>query len=319
MSLKPTPLAVFTFNRADHARRVLDSLAACRRFGECRLHIFCDGPQRPEQAAAVAASRQAVRDWLARTGTPAQVVEQPQNLGSGGSVVAGVTELCQTYGRAIVVEDDLVFSPDFLDYMLRGLERYQREPQVYEIAGYMYPIAHPAQPACFFLPFINAWGWATWDRAWRSFEMEPADALETLADPATRRRFDLGLEEARFSNMLKNRLAGEIDAWDIQWRYAVFKADGLVLYPRRSLVWNGGFDGSGINSGRTPKFPQPSLGDVRRARLTDGLALPDNFAVDDAALERVKTFLREGRRLRKRSLAARVRSGLRRRWAALSR
>jgi hypothetical protein len=312
-----TPLAVFTFNRPDHVRRVLTTLADCARFDECRLHIFCDGPRVPEQEAAVKGSRQAAREWVARRAATARIVERDRNLGSGGSVVAGITELCQEHGRTIVVEDDLIVSPDFLDYMLRALQRYQDTPDVYQVAGYMFPISHPQHPSSFFLPFINAWGWATWDRAWRAFEMEPVDALQALADPATQRRFDLDDDEMRFSNMLKKRLAGEIDAWDIQWRYAVFKADGLALFPRSSLVWNGGFDGSGINSGRTPKFPQPSLRDVQRARLGTDFEFPDAVAVDEAALGRVKEFMRNRRQLRDRSLVGRVKRGLRRRLAAV--
>ena len=44
--MNPTPIALFTYNRAEHTERVLNSLANCARLDECELHIYCDAPKR---------------------------------------------------------------------------------------------------------------------------------------------------------------------------------------------------------------------------------------------------------------------------------
>src|SRR5690349_10933969 len=121
--IRGTPLALFTYNRPQHTQRALSALERCSRLEECDLHIYCDGAKHRTDEAAVVSSRQVVREWAARFG--AAVFERTENLGLARSVVAGVTDLCDRYGRAIVLEDDLVVSPDFLNYMLQALDRYQ--------------------------------------------------------------------------------------------------------------------------------------------------------------------------------------------------
>jgi len=241
-----TPVAFFSYHRAEHAGRALDSLARCHRLDECRVYLYCDGAKGDGDRAAVAKSRQVVREWGAKF--QAVMIERPVNLGLSQSIIAGVTELCRQYGRVIVVEDDLVLSPYFIDYMLQALERYQEVLEVYQISGYMFPVECSAATDALFLPLTTTWGWATWDRAWRSFDWKAAGAREQLTDSKARDRFDLG-GSYPYSKMLEDRLAGKNDSWGILWWWTVFQANGVVLYPRESLVVNEGFDGSGVHCG----------------------------------------------------------------------
>ncbi len=282
-----TPIAVFTYNRPVHTARLLDSLSRCTRLDECDVHIFCDGPKKPEHRPAVEASRQVVRQWA--EGHPAAVVEREDNLGLARSIVTGVSELCAAYGRVIVLEDDLVLSPDFLDYMLQALDRYADSPEVYQVAGYLLPVEHEFTREAFFLPLTTTWGWATWQRAWQAFRWEVPDAREKLADPGFRRRFDLeGCYP--YSAMLEDRLAGKNDSWGILWWYTVFCLGGLVLYPPVSLVQNLGFDGSGVHCGSSDQ----GTAEAAAGRLPLSFSLPRQVQADLAAFERVKEAIGGG-------------------------
>src|SRR6266850_4673577 len=132
MSKQQTPIALFTYDRPDHTRRVLDSLAQCTRLDDCRLHIYCDGPQSAEQSEEVEASRRVVRDYSSQL--RATIIERPHNIGLARSVVTGVTELSQEYGQVIIIEDDLELHPDFLAYMLQALDKYRHEETVHQIS-----------------------------------------------------------------------------------------------------------------------------------------------------------------------------------------
>jgi hypothetical protein len=291
-SLTPkTPIALFTYNRPEHTRRVLTSLSQCTRLEECDLYIYCDGPRRPDHQAAVRASRSVVREWVARR--DARVIERSHNLGLARSVVTGVTELCAQYGRVIVLEDDLVVSPDFLDYMLQALKRYQDKPQVYQISGFLFTVECRPQSDVFFLPLTTTWGWATWERAWQAFDWYDEAIPGRLADPAFRRRFDLD-GSYPFSDMLEHQLAGRVDSWGILWWYTVFSQGGLVLYPRQSLTQHLGVDGSGKHSGRADVFRQSAF-DVTQTRLPQPLMFPSQIEVDEDIFNRVKVFLRTAR------------------------
>ena len=290
----PTPVALFTYNRPEHAARAIRALARCDRFAECRLHVYCDGASNVEHAEMVTASRRVVREWATRL--DAEVIERENNLGLAKSIVGGVAELCEKYGRVIVVEDDLMVSPDFLDYMIQALARYEASANVYQIAGHMFHGTQGADLDASFIPLPTTWGWATWKRAWQIFDWQAKGAQETLSDPANRWRFDL--EGAYpYASMLEQRLAGANQSWGILWVWAIFKANGLVLHPRRSLVWVGGSgaDGQGTHCGDVSEFPQDSQQSFMERRLSQPLRFPESIVTDEVAFRGLKDFLRKYR------------------------
>ncbi len=289
VSQKKTPIALFVYNRPEHARLALESLSRCERLDECSLRIYCDGPKGDADAAGVAAAREVAREWAERLG--AGVIERETNLGLARSIVTGVTELCESHGRVVVLEDDFVLNPSFLDYMLDALERYADETSVYQISGYMFPVAHAEKPAAFFLPLTTTWGWATWARAWRIFDWDAADAVEKLSDPKLRRSFDLD-GSYPYSSMLEQRLRNENDSWGILFWWAVFKAGGLALHPRESLVWVGGFDQSGTHCGDAA-WSVPQSRESITGRKHSRFELPSAAEPDLAAYKRIKKFLKK--------------------------
>jgi hypothetical protein len=175
--------------------------------------------------------------------------------------------------------------------MLQALERYKDYSNVYQVSGFMFPIEHPTSPDAFFLPLTTTWGWATWERAWRVFDWDANGALLQLANPAVRKRFNLD-NSYPYYDILKNRLTARNDSWGILWWYAVFNQDGLVLHPRRSLVWNGGFDNSGVHSGGPSNTMQSPRQVFDSARLSGPLTLPTDVVMNTDAYKRVTNYLR---------------------------
>jgi len=278
------PVALFAYRRPEHARRALASLSRNPEFARSPLHIFCDGARGLDDQAAVDATRMIARAWP----HPAKMLhEAPVNRGLAASIAGGVGELCAAHGRVIVVEDDLVVAPVFLDYMNRALERYADSEQVMQISGHMFPVRLPDNGAdAVFLPFTTSWGWATWQRAWAHFDPSMT-GLDRLAGSALlRRRFDLDNAYPYFS-MLRKQRAGKIDSWAIRWYLSVFARDGLVLYPRCSLVSNEGFDGSGTHCGVGSEWADAAVTAVGIAHQR----MP-SACIDDEAYARVKRLLR---------------------------
>ena len=277
-----TPLAIFAFRRPDHLRALLASVAKCRRLEECAITIFCDGPRGPDDADAVQAARTVAREWAAAQG--AQIVERAENLGLARSIVTAVTELVNAHGRVIVVEDDMILSPDFLDFILMGLDRYEHDERALQITGFQFALEPLPKADAFFIPLASTWGWATWRRAWQHFRWQPENP-ERLEDSATRDRFNL--EGAYpYSTLLKNRLEGRNDSWGILWYWAVFQADGLVVFPRESLVNVGGADGSGTHCNTRHHDAGPQQ--LGRMRGSEVFVWPGDVACDEAEWRAIK-------------------------------
>ncbi|HVT14681.1 MAG TPA: glycosyltransferase [Thermoanaerobaculia bacterium] len=285
------PVAVFTYDRPRHLRRTLEALARCPGFATGRLHLYCDAPARAADGPSCDAARRVARDWVRRRG--GRLIERDGNRGFR-NITDAISELCAGFGRVVVIEDDVVVSPDFLGYVERGLDRYANDPRVFLIGGYMFAADHPPEPPLFFLPVALAWGWATWERAWKQYEYLPRDWQGVLSDAQSRRRFDVG-GSFPYARTLRRTMEGKFDSWDTQWYFTLFRAGGLGLYPARSLVWNSGIDG-GVHGrlGRKaldrthPVFHgELARDDFAAPRLPPGWPFPGEVGVDAPALARL--------------------------------
>jgi len=238
------PVALFVFNRPEHTLQALTSLSTNPEFLISPLFIYCDGARNVEEKYDIERTRDLVRNWEHPIKT---IFEAEQNRGLAISIFSGVTELLERFDKVIVVEDDLVVSNCFLSYLNSALKKYQNTPQVMQVSAYMFPILEFSdRNETLFLPNISSWGWATWDRAWRNFDLE-AKGWESLLNSSDL-RYRFNVEGAYdYSDMLLRQMSGEIDSWAIRWNWSVFRHDGLVSYPPTSFVRNAGFDGSGTH------------------------------------------------------------------------
>lgn len=285
-----SPVALFVFNRPQHAERTLESLIANTELAESLLCVFCDGPRHPGEQEKVEATREVVKR-LVPPGTT--IIERETNWGLARSIQSGVSYLCERHGRAIVVEDDLVLAPTFLRYMNDALDRYQDDERVMQVSGHMFPVAVPSAEDAFFMPFTTSWGWATWERAWRKYDPDARRYSDVRDDRNVRRAFDLDGAYPYF-RMLERQQRGEVDSWAIRWYLSVFWERGLTLFPVKTLVQNRGFDGSGTHCGPERILQEGSLMGASIQRFP----LPQ---VDREAFFRVQQYLRTetsvGRRL----------------------
>ncbi len=240
------PIALFCFRRPDHLRATLAALAANHGAGDHDVVAFADGPRDGRDAPGVAAVGAVLAEWRGRGAFRSFVIDaQAANLGLRRSVVRGVGQLVGEAGTVIVIEDDLVTSPFFLQYCGDGLRTYAREERVASIHGYSYPVVDPL-PETFFLRGADCWGWATWRRAWRMYDDDATALLTRIETQGLAQKFDYG-GVMNFRQMLSDAQAGKVDSWAIRWHASAFLAEMHTLYPGRSLVRNIGLDASGTH------------------------------------------------------------------------
>ncbi|NPT40343.1 sugar transferase [Paraburkholderia sp. 1N] len=245
------PIALFVFNRLDHADQTVTALAANDLASESDLFIFSDGPRTSSEAQKVAEVRAHARDITGFRSVT--VYEQQSNIGLAASIIRGVTELCDRFGKVIVVEDDIVTSPHFLKFMNDALNIYENDPKVMHVSGCTYPVDPEALGSddTFFLRVPLCWGWATWKGAWKEYARD-----FSLADQFTRsmrRSFDFDGTHPYWSQMTLNR-RGRLTTWFVFWYATLYVQGGLALFPRTSLANNIGHDGSGSNCEESGQF-----------------------------------------------------------------
>jgi len=249
----PAPIVLFVFNRPEHTRRTIDSLKKNSLASASELFVFSDGARDARDAANVAAVRALLRaadGWFKNV----TIHERAVNRGLAGSVIEGVSQVIGRYGKAIVVEDDLLFSPYFLRYMNEALARYEPDRRIFSVGGYSPPLQIP--PGYEHDSYLSyrccTWGWATWRDRWEMVDWEVRDFEAFCSDQDKVDRFNRGGDD--MIQIFKLQMAGKLSSWGIRWDYAHFRNDAYCLRPVSSIVANTGNDGTGVHCQPTDKF-----------------------------------------------------------------
>lgn len=242
---KLAPIIIFVYNRPQHTRKMLEALENATLASHSNIYIFSDGAKDAENIDLVNQVRAIIRE--PRNFNNINITERSKNIGLANNVISGVQSVIKNYGKAIVLEDDLIISKYGLEYFNDALTVYQYDEKVMGISGYMYPIKdNSAIEESFFFRVANSWGWATWDRAWQCFEPDISISTKDFNKDDIK-RFSIDNSE-NFWKQVKQYKAGRINSWAIRWYLSVFNKNGLILYPRESMIQNIGTDGSGTHS-----------------------------------------------------------------------
>lgn len=275
------PVVLFVYNRPEHTRRTLESLAANPGAQETELIVFADGPKAnatAEDRAKIEAVRTVVneKNWCGKQ----RLIASEINKGLANSVIDGVTQVVNAYGRVIVLEDDLVVAPFFLEFMNRSLDAYEADEKVIGITGYIYPVKQEL-PETFFLRGADCWSWATWKRGWDLFEKDGKKLLEEIDSKKLQDDFDFG-NAYPYTQMLRDQVEGRNSSWAIRWYASAYLNNKLSLYPGRSLVHNIGVDGSGTHSGISDQW-ETSL--VDHCPVIGNIPVEENSSARNAVAE----------------------------------
>lgn len=242
------PIVLFAYNRARHTKLTLEALEKNELSDQSVLIIYADGPKEnasEEDKKKIQEVRTIIKEkqWCKSV----EIIESEKNNGLAYSIIKGVSEVVEKYGKVIVLEDDLITSPCFLKYMNEALDLYKDEENVYAISGFMYPLLKKIQTTSF-ISFGESWGWGTWKRAWDFFEPDGKKLLDQLIEKNLTRKFDFN-STSPFTQMLKDQISGKNNSWAIRWCATIFLKEKFMLVPGISLVKNIGNDGSGTHSG----------------------------------------------------------------------
>jgi FkbM family methyltransferase len=247
-----SPIVLFVYNRPWHTHQTLEALLQNELADESILYIYSDGPKEndKEDEQKIAAVRNVIRSkqWCKEV----RIIESDLNLGLANSIIKGVTEVVNEYGKIIVLEDDIVTSKGFLTYMNTALDLYEKEEKVFHISGYMFPVKGKL-PTTFFYKQTSCWGWGTWAGKWNYFEPSANELLKQLIDTKKIETADIDGTN-QFLNQLKANIEGKLRTWAVLWHFSVFLNDGLSLHPGKPLIKNIGNDGSGSHCQETKSF-----------------------------------------------------------------
>jgi hypothetical protein len=233
------PIVLFTYKRLDTLKKTVEALQKNYLAPASDLYIFSDAAKGEQDLEAV----NTVREYLKSINTfkTVTVYESPINKGLATSIIEGVDKILQNHETVIVLEDDLVSSPNFLNYMNSGLDFYREKHKVFSITGFSIPIkSNQSRTDVYFTSRSSSWGWATWKDRWTTIDWDVTDYLDFKNNTHSRHSFNkMGSDMAL---MLDRQMQGKINSWAIRWCYHQFKSGLLSVHPFQSKIENVGFN-----------------------------------------------------------------------------
>ena len=234
-----SPVALILFRRPERTARVFERIREARPE---RLFLIADGP-RPGNAEDARGCEEA-RAVVERVDWPCEVVRDfaDENLGLKSRIPTGLDRVFEQAEEAIILEDDCLPHPTFFLYCDELLERYRDDERVVHISGSQLLPEAPAGASYHFSRYVHIWGWATWRRAWRLFDLELTDwhaSTEAERKARLRRMFE-DEAERRYWRFVWDH-SPEIDNWDAQWSYVPLSRGLLSVNPNNNLISNVGF------------------------------------------------------------------------------
>lgn len=231
------PIVLFSYKRLDTLKQTVTALQYNYLASKSDLIIYSDGPKNEIDSIAV----NEVRNYLETVNgfKSVRIVASFNNKGLANSIIEGVTEVLKKHEKVIVLEDDLVSSPNFLDYMNDALFFYQDDLRVFSISGFSIPIKSNETFGVYFTKRASSWGWATWQYQWANIDWEVKDYEKFKFN--FRRRYEFNKMGSDLSGMLDKQMRGKLNSWAIRWCYHQFKYDLFSVHPIISKISNIGF------------------------------------------------------------------------------
>jgi len=278
------PIVLFVYNRPWHSKKTVEAINKNMLAEKSELYIFSDGPKNDKDIEGVKKVREFIKGIKGFSKTV--IVERGKNLGLANSVINGVTEILQYHDRVIVLEDDLISSLHFLEFINSALIFYADDSKIISITGYGLPINIPSdyKYEYYVLPRASSWGWASWRNRWMDVDWQVKNYQEFNKDKIEQKKFNKGGED--LVPMLKAQIKGEINSWAIRWSYYHFIKKGHCLYPVKSKIQNIGTDSSGTHSSTTNKYNVEL--DFHKSRFQ----FPRNLELDNSIVNRVNALVR---------------------------
>ena len=236
-----TPILFLVFNRPELTNSVFEQI---RKIQPASLYIAADGPRsdKPGEDEICAGVKTIILsriDWDCKVKT----LFREQNLGCGKAVSQAITWFFEHVDQGIILEDDCVPDISFFKYCESLLTEYFDDETVMHISGNNF-CKNPKLNQCSYyfsrLPFI--WGWATWKRAWKDYDIMYHGLDEKQRKVIIENVFDNKEIKAYWEKTINNHIIFNVEStWDYQWFFSIWKKNGIVILPGKNLVSNDGF------------------------------------------------------------------------------
>lgn len=276
-----TAILFLIFNRPDTTQRVFEQI---RKVKPKRLYVAADGP-RIHVAADVekcAETRHIIQgiDWDCDLKT----LYRNDNQSCGPAVSEAISWFFEQEEEGIILEDDCLPESTFFTYCNELLKKYRNSTKVMMISGTKLVEYNIPPDDYYFTRYANIWGWASWRRAWSTYQFTINDDKDAINN--TLKILPSKSEKGYWLSEFLKVKSKKINTWDYQLLYTIWQQDGLAISPSTNLIKNIGFHN---NSTRTFLYDSMKMPDsyFMRFPLNHPLKIEANQLIDQQIFSNV--------------------------------
>jgi hypothetical protein len=241
-----TPVLFLIFNRPDTTQKVFDAIKKAK---PKQLFMAADGP-RLDKVGEIEKCRKTREiatsvDWDCEVKT----LFRDKNLGCKMAISSAIDWFFENVEEGIILEDDCLPDQSFFWFCRELLEYYRKDTRIMYIGGNNFQLGRKrGEGTYYFSKFGHIWGWATWRRAWKCFDVKMNNFEKFKAEKQINNIFCIKQQQKYWRKIFQSVYEGKIDTWDYIWTYICLVNNALCIIPQVNLVSNIGF---GLDSTHT--------------------------------------------------------------------
>lgn len=276
-----TPVLFLIFKRPDKTQKVFDAI---RQAKPKQLFVGADGPRDSVEGEKELCEQ--ARKILEQVDWPCEVktLFKEKNVGSKIAESTAITWFFDHVEQGIILEDDCLPNQSFFRFCEELLEKYKDDTRIMNIAG-LNLLNKPFGDASYYFSKITyAWGWATWKRAWKYYDVEMKSYPKFKETNQIANVFSSKRVQKYWIDIFDKVYSGELDAWDYIWAYTIFEQSGICINTNPNLVKNIGF-------GKNGTYCLDENSPLADLKVTDieKIVHPEFMLVDNEAYKKILT------------------------------
>lgn len=263
------PIVIPTLCRFSTFKRCVDSLSRCTGAEQTELYIGLDYPTKEAHWEGY----RKISDYVENLqGFKAvHVYKRESNFGQKRNTEDLLLRVKAQYDRYIITEDDNEFSPNYLEYMNKGLEKYKDHPDVHVVCGFNYPFAYmnPIEGYdynAFPIHAMTAWGCGFWTEKSARHFVNKEKATEIVHSWRMVRKLWKIDMHATVHRLLYRHKRGYSD---LMYHLYFLLHNKFAIFPAVSKVRNLGFEGNATNCRPNPIYANQQIDEAAHFEFDD--------------------------------------------------
>ncbi len=229
------PVLFLVWVRPELAAKVFSQI---RKAQPKRLYVALDGPRNEKDEELIKKTLEVIKvDW----DCDVKYLKRDKNLGCKVAVAEAITWFFENEEMGIILEDDCYPDLSFFPYCEELLNRFKDDTRIMSIGGYggYWPDAKYSYD---FTKHFGVWGWASWRRAWKYFDIDMSDFALFEEEKAIERYVVNVFDRVNLNHNFSLHASHDQTTWDWIWCYNIYCQNALCISPTVGMIENIGFD-----------------------------------------------------------------------------